>query len=127
MKNLTLSGQSILVVEDEPLVALDLRETLERAGAYVFAATHLFHALQLAGHPDLSAAVLDYRLGDSDCTAVCSGLERRGIPFIFYSGYDHMQQLWPHAMCVPKPADGSRIVDAIAGALKNGRLDAHAA
>jgi PleD family two-component response regulator len=46
MNNLALSGRSILVVEDEPLVALDLRETLERAGAYVFAATHLSHALR---------------------------------------------------------------------------------
>jgi CheY-like chemotaxis protein len=93
----------------------------------VFAATHLSQALQLAGHPDLSAAVLDYRLGDDDSAAICFGLEQRGIPFIFYSGYDEMQQLWPHAMSVPKPADGSRIVEAVAGALGGGRLSAHAA
>jgi DNA-binding response OmpR family regulator len=54
------------------LVALDLRQTLESAGAYVFAATQLSHALQLAGHPDISAAVLDYRLGDGDCTSICT-------------------------------------------------------
>jgi CheY-like chemotaxis protein len=38
MQNPPLSGEAILVVEDEPLVALDLRQTLESAGAYVFAA-----------------------------------------------------------------------------------------
>ena len=85
MQNPPLSGEAILVVEDEPLVALDLRQTLESAGAYVFAATQLSHALQLAGHPDISAAVLDYRLGDGDCTPICTLLSERDIPFVFYS------------------------------------------
>ena len=79
MTSLALSGRSILVVEDEPLIALDLRQSLESAGAYVFAATQLPHALQLAGHPDLSAAVVDYRLGQGDSTAICSLLEQREI------------------------------------------------
>jgi CheY-like chemotaxis protein len=127
MANLALSGHSILVVEDEPLIALDLRETLASAGACVFAASKLSHALQLAGHPDLSAAVLDYRLGDDDSAAICSALEQLGIPFVFYSGYDDMQQLWPHAMRVPKPAAGSRIVEAVTGALTGARLTVHAA
>jgi DNA-binding response OmpR family regulator len=83
MKSLALTGCSILVVEDEPLIALDLRKSFESAGAHVFAATQLEHALQLAGHPDLSAAVLDYRLGQRDSAAICSLLEERGIPFVF--------------------------------------------
>src|SRR5438045_2393681 len=97
MQNPPLSGEAILVVEDEPLIALDLRQTLESAGAYVFAATQLSHALQLAGHPDISAAVLDYRLGDGDCTPICTLLSQRGIPFVFYSGYDDVRQNWPDA------------------------------
>jgi CheY-like chemotaxis protein len=117
MKNLILSGHSVLLVEDEPLIALELRRTLESAGAYVFAATQLPHALQLAVHPDLSAAVLDYRLGEEDCTAICSLLEGRGIPFVFYSAYDDMQQLWPNAVHVTKPAEGYRVLDAVVGAL----------
>ena len=118
MKSLALSGRSILVVEDEPLIALDLRESLESAGAYVFAATQLPHALQLAGHPDLSAAVLDYRLGQENSAPICSLLEQRGIPFVFYSGYDDMHQIWPDAVRVPKPADGHRLVEAVAEGLR---------
>jgi len=109
MQNPPLSGEAILVVEDEPLVALDLRQTLESAGAYVFAATQLSHALQLAGHPDISAAVLDYRLGDGDCTPICTLLSERGIPFVFYSGYDDVRQNWPDAAHVQKPADAATI------------------
>jgi CheY-like chemotaxis protein len=119
MTSLALSGRSILVVEDEPLIALDLRQSLESAGAYVFAATQLPHALQLAGHPDLSAAIVDYRLGQGDSTAICSLLEQRGIPFVFYSGYDDMHEIWPAAVRVPKPADGHRLVEAVAGVLAN--------
>ena len=119
MKNHTLSGNLILLVEDEPLIALELRQTLESAGAYVFAATQLSHALQLAIHPDLSAAVLDYRLGDEYCTAICSLLERRGIPFVFYSGYDDMRQRWPNAVRVPRPANGHRLIEAVSGALRS--------
>ena len=119
MNSLALSRCSILVVEDEPLIALDLRQHLEAAGAHVFAATRLPHALQLAGHPDLSAAVLDYRLGDEDSAAVCSLLNQRGIPFVFYSGYDEMHQTWPDAVRVPKPADGHRVVEAVAQVLRD--------
>ena len=92
MQNLPLSGAALLVVQDEPLVALDLRQNLESAGAYVFAATQLSHALQLAGHPDITAAVLDYRLADGDATPICTLLSERGIPFVFYSGYDDARQ-----------------------------------
>jgi CheY-like chemotaxis protein len=115
MESLALSGRSILVVEDEPLIALDLRQSLESAGAYVFAATQLPHAVQLAGHPDVSAAVLDYRLGHEDSTAICSRLEQRGIPFMFYSGYEDMHKLWPNAVHVPKPASAHEIIEAVKG------------
>ena len=117
MQNLPLSGIAILVVEDEPLVALDLRQTLESAGAYVFAATQLAHALQLAGHPDISAAVLDYRLADRDCTPICTLLSERSVPFVFYSGYDDARELWPDAAHVQKPAAGQRVIEAVIGAL----------
>src|SRR5437879_13812010 len=119
MQNRLLSGNAILVVEDEPLIALDLRQNLESAGAYVFAATQLSHALQLAGHPDISAAVLDYRLGDGDCTPICTLLSERGIPFVFYSGYDDVRQNWPDAAHVQKPADAATIVEAVAAAFEN--------
>jgi DNA-binding response OmpR family regulator len=122
MQNLPLSGAALLVVEDEPLVALDLRQSLESAGAYVFAATQLSHALQLAGHPDISAAVLDYRLADGDCTPICTLLSERGIPFVFYSGYDDARQIWPDAALVQKPADAPEIVKAVAAALATAPL-----
>ena len=70
-------GQSILVLEDEPLIALDICEALKGAGASVFVANCLRDALALADHPDLSAAILDFGLSDGDAGPVCSGSKAR--------------------------------------------------
>ena len=66
MDRLALRGRSILVVEEEPLVALQLEEQLHRAGAKVLAARKLHEALHMAEHPALSAAVVNVRLGSDN-------------------------------------------------------------
>jgi DNA-binding NarL/FixJ family response regulator len=58
-----LSGRTILVVEDEPLIALDLKTALEDAGAKVIQAADAASALPLAERRDLSAAIVDFWLG----------------------------------------------------------------
>ena len=50
--------------------------------------------------------------------SICSLLDQRGIPFVFYSGYDDMHRSWPDAVRVPKPADGRLLVEAVAGVLQ---------
>jgi len=103
--SLDLAGRSILVVEDEPLVCLDLTERLQGAGAMVFAASHLDKALGLVDHPNLSAGVLDFDLGKADSTAVCWRLVDRRIPFVFHTGriYSAFRQ-WPSAPVILKPS-----------------------
>jgi DNA-binding response OmpR family regulator len=100
-----LAGRSILLVEDEPLVCLDTMKRLEAAGAKVFAASHLDKALGLADHPDISAGVLDFDLGNADSTLICWRLFDRRIPFLFHTGrvYSAFRQ-WPTAPVILKPA-----------------------
>lgn len=86
MQSTDLAGRSILVVEDEPLICLDLTRRLQGAGATVLAASHLDKALDLAETPGLSAGVLDFDLGNADTTPVCWRLVDRRIPFVFHSG-----------------------------------------
>lgn len=45
-----LSGRSVLIVEDEPLIALELRDALRAAGASILAATNIKDALALILH-----------------------------------------------------------------------------
>ena|SRR5688572_14291747 len=35
--------------------------------------------------------------GDGNCTPICTLLSERGVPFVFYSGYDDARQNWPEA------------------------------
>jgi DNA-binding NtrC family response regulator len=82
-----LNGRSILIVEDEPLVALDIETALKDAGASVTIAQSARQALGAVEADGLSAAVLDHRLGDGDSDELRKRLKARGVPFLVYSGY----------------------------------------
>jgi DNA-binding response OmpR family regulator len=110
MSSLALAGRSILVVEDEALVRLDVTGRLQDAGATVLSASRLDKALDLAGYHHLSAGVLDFDLGNADSTAVCWKLIDRRVPFVFHTGrvYSAFRQ-WPSAPVILKPATNGLI------------------
>ena len=87
MKYPGLWGRSILVVEDELLIAMDIAGALEKAGAHATMTTTVRHALILVEHDGLSGAIMDHALSDGESTALCARLKERGIPYISYSGY----------------------------------------
>jgi CheY-like chemotaxis protein len=113
----SLSGRSILIVEDEPLVALDVRAAFSAAGASVLSAASCSEALRLVNTPGLSAAIVDINLGHGeDCSAVCERLSERGIPFVFFTGEvrPHILLKWPNAPVLTKLAERARIIEAVA-------------
>jgi CheY-like chemotaxis protein len=116
MDSHSLSGCSILVVEEEPFVTLELDEQFRRAGAKVYAAGKLRDALHLAEHPALSAAVLNLRLGRDSTAHLCRRLAHLGIPFIIHTRYDptEARQEWPDAPVLSKPADSQEVVRTVA-------------
>jgi DNA-binding response OmpR family regulator len=113
-----LCGRSVLVVEDEPLIALDLEQSLHEAGAKVLPACTLDRALQLVDHAGLSAAILDYGLSAGNCGPVCERLAQRRIPFVIYSGYPDLKEKFPNAVIVSKPAALTDVVDALSTLLR---------
>jgi DNA-binding NtrC family response regulator len=112
-----LAGAQVLVVEDEAVIAWDIESILCDAGARVVGpAGNLSEALQLADRPDLSAAVLDVRVGADEVEAVARRLTHRHVPFLFYSGQadvDAVRRQWPDAVFLSKPAPPSAIVAAV--------------
>jgi CheY-like chemotaxis protein len=82
---MALVGHTILVVEDEPLIALAIVEDFKAAGASVHTAYNLSDGLRLADHPDLSAAVVDFGLSDGKGSALCERLNERQVPFILHT------------------------------------------
>ena len=113
---ISLVSVCVLIVEDEPLIALDLHAALSSAGAGIIAATDTDEALKLIRRNDVSAAVLDISLGEHDCTAVCQALLHHRVPFLFYTGYANtrMLQAWPQAPVLIKPVSHQEIVACVA-------------
>jgi PAS domain S-box-containing protein len=83
-----LAGKRFLIVEDEPLVALDLSESLTGAGAEVLASiASIPDALEFIGKTKLDAALLDANLHGQPVDEVAAALTRNDVPFAFVSGY----------------------------------------
>jgi PAS domain S-box-containing protein len=92
-----LAGRRVLLVEDEPLVALDLEATLRDLGCEVAGpAATLADALRVvaAEAPQLDAAVLDVNLGGQPAFPAADELVRRGVPVIFATGYSELPGGW---------------------------------
>jgi ActR/RegA family two-component response regulator len=115
-----LDGKVILVVENEPLVALDVVKALRAAGARVLCAGYLESGLCTTEHPKLSATVIDLHLGDGSGTVICSRLRERGIPFVIHTGYPPMlvAREWLDVPAISKPAQTDQIISALIGALR---------
>lgn len=83
-----MDDKTILLIEDDFLIGLDLKEMLERAGATVIGPV---------GNPDKGAAiarvelihgaVLDVNLGKRTSEPVGHELAARGISFVVVTGY----------------------------------------
>lgn len=79
---------SVLVVEDETLVAMLLEDMLLDIGCHsVEVAAHLEDGIQKAKHDEFSFAILDVNLGGSQSFPIADILRQRGIPFFFATGY----------------------------------------
>jgi DNA-binding response OmpR family regulator len=113
-----LAGRLVLVVEDEPLIALDISQGLDAAGARAVVARTLPDALTKAEDPDLSAAVLDHGLNEGDTTEVCERLQERDIPFVLYSGYSKLEGACSEGVHVAKPAHPTLLVATLIGLLR---------
>ena len=83
-----LSGRSILVVEDEMLVLLNVEDMLTDLGcASVSAAANADQALALIAAQPFDAAMVDLNLDGTKSYRVADALAARGVPFVFSTGY----------------------------------------
>ena len=79
-----LSGTRCLVVEDEELIALDIRQELEAAGAEVVCAATLADAAVALRGRRFDLGLLDLRLAPAETSLpVARALDGAGTPFLF--------------------------------------------
>lgn len=96
----------MLVVEDEPLVAMDLVSEMGEVGAEaVTVARSLRDALRAAEEAAVDVAILDGNLDGDPVDGVAAILQGRGIPFCFVLGYgpEHLPEDFRSRPLVQKP------------------------
>ena len=114
-----LTGKLCLVVDDEFLIALDIQQTLENAGAAeVVCAGSAAEAMAFARARRFDVAVLDVRLGRTGASSlpVAEVLAAAGTPFVFLTGLrgDSAEaRAYPQAPVIEKPYDAQALLAAI--------------
>jgi DNA-binding NtrC family response regulator len=106
--------RQILVVENEFLIALELEQTLRRAGYQVVAAASVAMALRLLQQVRPDVAVLDVNLAGERVTPVAEVLRAMAVPFLLASGYREAdlsdEQVLRNAVNVGKPTRSQRLL-----------------
>lgn len=100
-----------LIVEDEPIIAMDLKFAFEDEGAGAVTAASCDEALaELAKHK-FAGAVLDVNLGRGEtCEEAAAELKRRDIPFVLHTGDldrvgEFLRALGAPILAKPRPAE----------------------
>lgn len=110
-----LDGRTILVVEDEAIIAVMITDTLNELGARVLGpAGSLEQGRVLAADPRIEAAILDVNLRGEPVASIALQLFDRGIPFVFATGYGTAPDgPWADALVLPKPFSESTVLNAV--------------
>ena len=108
-----LSGKRILVVEDEPMIAMDIEGQLQDAGCVVVGPAETLHdAARLIADGGFDAALLDCNLSGDRVDELARQLSQRGIPFAFATGYgrDALPRGFHDAPLLEKPFAPGQLV-----------------
>jgi DNA-binding NtrC family response regulator len=84
---LSIAGLRLLILEDEPILGLDLEDIIAEAGGTSIYAERVEEALDVIAAEALDAAILDVNVHGRTSYPVADVLERLGLPFIFATGY----------------------------------------
>src|SRR5262245_36078225 len=117
-----LVGCSLLVVEDEPLIALGLKEAFEAEGARVHVASNSDDSLSFVRDVFLSAAVLDFGSEGDTSLTLRRVLGTRGVPFLYYTGVDDLDEKSFGAPIINKPASAEVLITTITKLLTSSPL-----
>jgi len=113
----------VLIVEDEAAISLMLEGLLNQLGYDVVGpASDLGSALALADATKIDCGLLDVRLGADTVYELAELLKSRRIPFVFATGYEHIETRFSDVPVVRKPFTERDIEGAILKALSGARI-----
>ena len=110
-----LSGLTVLIVEDEFLIAADVQRIVEDAGAAgVLLASSTAAAREFldSGRP-IDIGILDLKLGSEDGLPLAHEFRDRRIPFVVATGLDRSLCGLSDVVVIQKPYDDEEVVEAL--------------
>ncbi|MCB1500616.1 MAG: response regulator [Bauldia sp.] len=107
----------VLVVEDEPLIALDIEDALAERGVPVKVARSIAEARALLGAlPPPAMVLLDVVLPDGRSFDLAREILAAGVPLVFLTGYDHgIPEEFNQVTVVQKPFSSTTLAALVAG------------
>ena len=113
-------ARSILIVEDEPLIAMMLEDFLESLGHRVHATCEsVSEAVKAVDSGGFELAILDVNLKGENVWPVATRLRSQGVPFVIASGghVDPPPAEFASVPLIEKPYTVDRVTPAIEAAL----------
>jgi CheY-like chemotaxis protein len=112
-----LEGRRFLVVEDEPLIGLDIVAALESAQAEVEGpVTSVAKACELIEQSRFDGVLLDANLHGDPVDLIASTLSQRHVPFAFVTGYNSnaLPEAFRGIPILSKPCTSEQVIEAAA-------------
>ena len=112
-----LKGRTVLLVEDNMIIAMDGEDALRDLGAEVMTAASINRAREAIARHKVDLAVLDFNLGNETSLPIADLLTERGVSFIFATGYGDGLELparYSHVTLLKKPYSGATLAQVIA-------------
>jgi DNA-binding response OmpR family regulator len=121
-----LDGRSILILEDEYLIAMDVEQSCLEWGASEVTILRSLDQMrdQPLDQPRFDAAIVDLRLGGESTTYFARELAKRRIPFVFATGLSDVGELaesFPDVPVIGKPYSGDELVRILAAVIARSR------
>jgi CheY-like chemotaxis protein len=110
-----LSGMRILVVEDEPLLAMACADLLADSGCIVAGpVSSVKQGMQLIEQEAIDGAMLDINLRGEMVFPLADALAERSIPFVYVTGYGKLLRACDHGRPVlQKPYSNQKLLKII--------------
>jgi len=113
----------LLILEDEPMILMDLTFAAEDQGFTVLSARNCDEAIQLIETHQISAGILDVNLGSQEtCEKVARRLKDIEVPFFLHTGDldrhgELLERLGARVIAKPAPSDfiareAAKLIDA---------------
>ena len=113
------SSETVLLVEDSMIIALDAEDALKGLGARsVTTAASVGRAIAVLKEQKIDFALLDVNLGAENSAPVAQQLVKMSIPFVFATGYGDgavFLEQFPGAPVVNKPYGPNHLLIALDG------------